>query len=273
MGTRDYVRKNGFQKVVLGLNGGIDSALVACIAVEALGSENVITVAMPSEYSSPQSVTDAQVLANNLGIEFRVIPIQSVFQEYKNTLADTFENLPEDITEENIQARIRGNLLMALSNKFGWLVLACGNKSEVAVGYCTLYGDMVGGFSPLKDVPKIMVYSLASFINKKEGREKIPLAILEKAPSAELKPDQTDQDTLPPYEILDAVMNMYLEQQKSIQQIHEAGYEREVVEKIIRLIKTNEYKRRQGAPGIKITPKAFTNDRRIPITNGYIESE
>jgi len=271
LGVRDYVRKNGFEKVVIGLSGGVDSSLVAAIATDALGPENVIGVSMPSRYSSPGSKADAEMLARNLGIQFKVIPVEKAFVSYLETLAEPFENTQPDTAEENIQARIRGNILFALSNKFGWLVLACSNKSETATGYTTLYGDMAGGFIPLKDVPKTLVYKLAEYKNQKEGKEVIPRRVLTKAPSAELRPNQKDTDTLPPYEILDPILKAYVEDDLSIDQIVAMGYDRDTVIKVARMVDRSEYKRRQSAPGIKITPRDFGRDRRLPITNRFRE--
>jgi len=271
LGTRDYVRKNGFEKVVIGLSGGIDSSLVAAIATDALGADNVIGVSMPSRYSSPGSKSDAEALARNLGIEFKVIPIGKAFSSYLETLAEPFKDIQPDVTEENIQARVRGNILFALSNKFGWLVLACSNKSETATGYTTLYGDMAGGFIPLKDVPKTLVLDLARYKNRRAGKEVIPSAVLTKAPSAELRPDQKDTDTLPPYDILDPILKAYVEDDLSINQIIAMGFDRDIVTRIARLVDRNEYKRRQAAPGIKITPRDFGRDRRLPITNKFKE--
>jgi NAD+ synthase (glutamine-hydrolysing) len=269
LGTKDYVQKNGFNKVVLGLSGGIDSALTAAIAVDALGEENVIGVNMPSEFSSPSSLTDAEHLARNLNIKYLVIPIQETFVAYQNILKESFADLPVDITEENIQARIRGNIIMALSNKFGWLALSTGNKSEVSVGYCTLYGDMAGGFSVIKDVPKMLVYQLARKFNETRGYEIIPQNTLIKPPSAELRPDQKDENSLPPYDILDPILAEYVEKDATFDQIIGLGFDVETVKKVIRMVDQSEYKRRQGAPGIKITPRAFGKDRRMPITNRY----
>jgi NAD+ synthase (glutamine-hydrolysing) len=271
IGVRDYVCKNGFEKVVIGLSGGVDSSLVATIAADALGAENVIGVSMPSRYSSPGSVSDAEDLARNLGIEFKVIPIEKVFGSYLGTLAEPFKDAQPDITEENIQARIRGNILFALSNKFGWLVLACSNKSETATGYTTIYGDMAGGFIPLKDVPKTMVYKLAQYRNRQAGKKVIPAAVLTKAPSAELRPDQKDTDTLPPYDMLDSILKAYVEDDLAIDQIVAMGFDRDTVIKVARLVDRSEYKRRQAAPGIKITPRDFGRDRRLPITNKFRE--
>lgn len=267
LGIRDYVRKNGFRKVVIGLSGGIDSSLTATLAVDALGKENVIGLYLPSRYSSRESEEDALQLAHNLGIEFLVIPIDELYEAYLSLLAPYFKGLPPDITEENLQARIRGNILMAFSNKFGWLVLTTGNKSEMSTGYATLYGDMAGGFAPLKDVPKTLVYKLAEYRNAKE--EVIPKRVLTKEPSAELKPNQKDRDTLPPYELLDSVMKLYIEENKDVEEIISLGFEEGLVRKVIEMIDRSEYKRRQAPPGIKITPRAFGKDRRMPITNKY----
>jgi NAD+ synthase (glutamine-hydrolysing) len=269
LGTRDYVRKNGFQKVVIGLSGGIDSSLVAAIAVDALGAENVVGVSMPSRFSSPGSKTDAQLLAENLGIQFLTIPIESAFQSYLEMLTQPFQGTQPGVAEENLQARIRGNILMALSNKFGWLVLTTGNKSEMATGYATLYGDMAGGFAVIKDVPKTLVYQLARYRNSMAGRELIPSTVLEKEPSAELRPDQRDTDTLPPYEVLDPILQAYVEEDRSLSQIVSMGFDQGIAEKVITMVDKNEYKRRQAPPGIKITPRAFGKDRRLPITNRY----
>jgi len=271
LGTRDYVRKNGFEKVVIGLSGGVDSSLVAAIATDALGAENVIGVSMPSRYSSPGSKSDAEALARNLRIKFKVIPIEKAFSSYLETLAEPFKDIQPDVTEENIQARIRGNILFALSNKFGWLVLACSNKSETATGYTTLYGDMAGGFIPLKDVPKTLVIELTRYKNRQAGKEVIPVAVLTKAPSAELRPDQKDTDTLPSYDILDPILKAYVEDDVTIDQIIAMGFDRDIVTKVARLVDRSEYKRRQAAPGIKITPRDFGRDRRLPITNRFRE--
>jgi NAD+ synthase (glutamine-hydrolysing) len=271
LGTRDYVHKNGFEKVVIGLSGGIDSSLVAAIAVDALGAGNVIGVAMPSRYSSPTSISDAELLARNLAIELKLIPIEKGFSSYLEMLAEPFRDTQADVTEENIQARIRGNILFALSNKFGWLVLACSNKSETAVGYTTLYGDMSGGFIPLKDVPKTLVHELAQHKNQQAGKEVIPTSVLTKLPSAELRPDQKDTDTLPPYEVLDPILKAYVEDDVAIDQIIARGFDPEIVMKTARLVDRNEYKRRQAAPGIKITPRDFGRDRRLPITSRFRE--
>ncbi|MHB8869302.1 MAG: NAD+ synthase [Thermoleophilia bacterium] len=278
LGVRDYVRKNGFEGVVIGLSGGIDSALTACIAVDALGPEAVTGVTMPSRYSSDGTRSDAHVLAVNLGIECLELPIEAIFAPYLETLAPVFGDRPADATEENLQARIRGNLLMALSNKFGWLVLTTGNKSEMAVGYATLYGDMAGGFAVIKDVPKTLVYELSRWRNSAPARSKdadasavgpIPLSTIERAPSAELRPDQTDQDSLPPYDLLDRIIEAYVVHDRSVSAMVSAGLDRVEVERIVGMIDRNEYKRRQAAPGVRITLKAFGKDRRLPITNRY----
>ncbi|MBE9482316.1 MAG: NAD+ synthase [Chloroflexi bacterium] len=269
LGTHDYILKNGFEKVVIGLSGGIDSSLVAVVAVDALGSSNVVGIAMPSRYSSPTSVSDAELLAQNLGIKLLTIPIEKAFQAYLETLAASFEGTEPNVAEENIQARIRGNILMALSNKFGWLVLTTGNKSETATGYTTLYGDMAGGFAVIKDVPKTVVYELARYRNSLASPELIPSTIMDKQPSAELKPDQRDTDTLPPYDRLDSVLAAYVEEDKSVEQIIAMGFDKEVVERAAQLVDRSEYKRRQAPPGIKITPRAFGRDRRLPITNWF----
>jgi NAD+ synthase (glutamine-hydrolysing) len=267
VGTRDYVRKNRFRQAVIGLSGGIDSSLVACIAVDALGAENVVGVSMPSRYSSPGSKEDARLLAQNLGIRLLTIPIEKVFTAMLDTLSDAFAGTAPDVTEENIQARIRGNILMALSNKFGYLVLTTGNKSELAVGYATLYGDMAGGFAVIKDVPKTWVYALARHRNTISPV--IPESVLVKEPSAELRPGQRDVDTLPPYDILDPILKMYVEEDSSPEDIVLAGYDEATVRRVVAMVDRNEYKRRQAAPGIKITSRAFGRDRRLPITNWY----
>ncbi len=267
LGIRDYLRKCGFSKAVVGLSGGIDSAVTCCLAVEALGKENVVGITMPSPYSSVGSVEDSRRLAQNLGIAFLVIPISSVFSSYLETLEGHFAGLPADVTEENIQARIRGNILMAFSNKFGYLVLSTGNKSELAVGYCTLYGDMSGGLSVISDVPKMMVYDLARYINRE--REIIPQAILEKPPSAELRPNQKDEDSLPPYSVLDPILHLYIEERRSAGEITAEGFDPDTVHRVIRMVNRNEYKRRQAAPGLKVTTKAFGMGRRMPIAARY----
>ena len=269
LGTRDYILKNRIEKVVIGLSGGIDSSLVAAIAVDALGSSNVIGVSMPSRYSSPGSVTDAELLARSLGIRLMNIPIEKVFHAYLEMLADSFEGAEPNVAEENIQARIRGNILMALSNKFGWLVFTTGNKSEMATGYTTLYGDMAGGFAVIKDVPKTMVYQLSKYRNDVAGIELIPSTVIEKVPSAELRPEQKDIDSLPTYDLLDTVLTAYVEEDQSVEQIVAMGIDEEVVKRAAYLVDTSEYKRRQTPPGIKITPRAFGRDRRLPITNQF----
>ena len=268
LGTRDYVGKNGFQKVVLGLSGGIDSALTACVAVDALGRENVSGVLMPSEFSSQHSIDDAEQLGKNLGIELLTIPIEEVFNAYKSSLSQAFRGTEPNVAEENLQARVRGNLLMALSNKFGWIVLSTGNKSEISTGYCTLYGDMAGGFAILKDVMKSTVYKLADYCNSL-GSERIPRSTIEKPPSAELRPDQLDTDSLPPYDVLDPILKAYVEEDRSLSDMVEMGFDPRLVQRIVRLVDVNEYKRRQAAPGVKITPRAFGRDRRMPITNKF----
>ncbi|MFQ5897543.1 MAG: NAD+ synthase [Candidatus Methylomirabilia bacterium] len=271
LGTRDYVRKNGFRRVVVGLSGGIDSSLVAAIASEALGPENVIGVTMPSPYSSAGTRADARQLAKRLGVELLTLPITPVFNAFKRALSRPFKGLKEDASEENIQARIRGTLLMALSNKFGWLVLTTGNKSEISVGYCTLYGDMAGGFAVIKDVPKTLVYRLARHVNSRADRAVIPESVFDRPPSAELRPDQTDQDTLPPYSELDRILEAYVEADRSLGEITAQGFEAATVKKVIGMVDRNEYKRRQGPIGIKITPRAFGKDWRLPIVNRFRE--
>ncbi|MGB3681651.1 MAG: NAD+ synthase [Rubrobacteraceae bacterium] len=269
LGLGDYFAKNGFSRAVLGLSGGIDSSLGAAVAVRALGAENVTGVLMPSRYTSEGSNTDAEALAKNLGIDTQVVPIGPAFDAYGEMLESAFEGLPENEAEENIQARIRGNILMALSNKFGWIVLSTGNKSEMSVGYSTLYGDMAGGFAVIKDVPKTLVYRVSRHINELEGREVIPDAVLEKEPSAELRDDQRDSDSLPPYEVLDPILEAYVEEDKDLAEIAAAGYDEEDVRKVIQLVDRAEYKRRQAPTGIKITNRAFGRDRRMPVTNRY----
>jgi NAD+ synthase (glutamine-hydrolysing) len=269
MGTRDYIEKNGFEGVVLGLSGGIDSALTAAIAVDAIGPDRVRAVTMPSGFTSSGTLADAYILAENLGIEIFEYPISEIFDSYRDLLDPVVPKGRIGITEENIQARIRGNLLMALSNRYGWLVLATGNKSEIAVGYCTLYGDMVGGFAVLKDVPKTTVYALSRWRNREAGDALIPVSTIRRKPSAELKPGQSDQDSLPPYPVLDKIIELYVEGDLSAREIIAEGIDGATVRRVIRMIDMNEYKRRQGPPGIKITPKAFGRDRRRPITNRY----
>lgn len=267
MGTRDYTLKCGFSKVVLGLSGGIDSSLSAVIAVEALGKGNVLGVMMPSLYSSEGSLRDAEKLARNLGIQHQVIPITPIFQAYLDSLEEIFKQEATDVTEENVQARIRGNLLMAISNKFGHLVLTTGNKSEMAVGYCTLYGDMAGGLAVISDVPKSLVYQLARYVNRE--KEIIPEEIIQKAPSAELRPKQRDEDSLPPYSILDGILKAYVEDNVSPRAVSSLGYSPELVKEIIHRVDANEYKRRQAVPGLRVTSKAFGMGRRLPIAQKY----
>lgn len=268
-GLRDYVRKNGFRRVVLGLSGGIDSALVACIAADALGPEGVAVVVMPSPYSSGETQGDARTLAANLGAELLEFGIGPAMGAYDDLLSDTFAGREPDITEENLQARIRGNLLMALSNKFGWLVLATGNKSEMSVGYSTLYGDLAGGFAVIKDCPKLRVYELSRYVNEAAGSARIPTSIIERAPSAELRPDQRDEDSLPPYAVLDPILDGYVEDDLGREQLVLRGFDAADVDRVIALVDRAEYKRRQAPPGIKITSRAFGRDRRVPITNRY----
>ena len=264
LGTRDYVQKCGFQRAIIGLSGGIDSALTAAIAVDALGAENVIGVGMPGPYSSRGSIHDARELAGNLKIRFELLSINDIYEATRQTLAPVFAGMPQDVTEENIQSRARGMLLMALSNKFGALVLSTGNKSELAVGYCTLYGDMVGGLAVISDVPKTLVYRLSAYVNSR--RRVIPEATIEKPPSAELRPDQKDSDSLPPYEVLDAILEDYVEESRSAEQIaHGHNFDLELVRRVIRMVERSEYKRQQAAPGIKISAKAFGYGRRFPI--------
>jgi NAD+ synthase (glutamine-hydrolysing) len=268
---RDYMRKNGMKEAVIGLSGGIDSSLVACIAVDAIGKENVIGVSMPGPFSSEHSKEDARLLAENLGIRFLTIPIVEVYNTFLETLKPIFRDLPFDTTEENLQARIRGVILMALSNKFGWLVLTTGNKSESATGYSTLYGDTAGGYAVIKDVYKTMVYKLSEYVNQKAGREIIPQRVFIKPPSAELRENQTDQDKLPPYEILDQILELYVEEDMSVEEIVNLGFEEKTVREVAKMVNVNEYKRRQTPPGPKVTRRAFGKDRRLPITNGYRE--
>ena len=267
LGIRDYARKCGFSRAVIGLSGGIDSALTCCLAAEALGGENVLGISMPSPYSSRGSVEDSRELARNLGVRFLVVPISDIFDSYLATLEPHFAGAGRDVTEENIQARIRGNILMAFSNKFGHLVLSTGNKSELAVGYCTLYGDMSGGLSVISDVPKTLVYELAAHVNRR--REIIPRAIIEKPPSAELRPNQVDQDTLPPYPILDQILHLYVEEGRSADEIIEQGFDPETTRWVVRAVVANEHKRRQAAPGLRVTTKAFGMGRRMPIAARY----
>jgi NAD+ synthase (glutamine-hydrolysing) len=269
LGLRDYMHKCGFKSAVIGLSGGIDSALVACLAVAALGKENVHGVSLPSQYSSKGSLDDAAILARNLGIRHDVIPIQPVFEACKAQLKPVFAGRPEDVAEENLQARIRGTLLMGLSNKFGSLLLTTGNKSEMAVGYCTLYGDMNGGLAVISDVPKMMAYRIAKWINRE--REIIPAASLTKAPSAELRPNQTDQDSLPPYDVLDSILEAYVVHNRSPDEIVSAGFDKATVRRVVHLIDLSEYKRRQAAPGLKVTTKAFGVGRRVPVAQKFRE--
>jgi NAD+ synthase (glutamine-hydrolysing) len=269
LGTRDYTRKNGFTKVLLGLSGGVDSSVTAAVAVSALGPENVIGITMPSKFNSPDTISDAGKLAENLGIEFLTIPIEPILKQFDDALKAVESWSGEGIAYENLQARIRGSILMSLSNQLGALVLTTGNKSEIAVGYATLYGDTAGGFAVIKDVPKTMVYKLAEHINQVSDHEIIPADVLTRPPSAELKPDQKDSDSLPDYDLLDKILKGYVEEDKSVQQLIESGLPKDVVERVIRMVDRNEYKRRQSPPGVKITPKAFGKDRRLPITNRY----
>ncbi|MFA5687844.1 MAG: NAD+ synthase [Kiritimatiellales bacterium] len=266
-GLRDYVEKNGFKKVVVAVSGGIDSALVLTLATDALGAERVAAVTMPSQYSSGATIADAEEVAARLGIEFHAIPILPVYEKFIAGLETVWENAPADLTEENLQARIRGTMIMALSNKFGWLVLTAGNKSEIATGYCTLYGDMAGGLAVIKDVPKTLVFDLCRWRNRQGAV--IPESTIERPPSAELHPDQKDSDSLPPYEILDPIIKAYVEQEMSVTAMIAAGFDAAAVKKTVRLINSSEYKRRQSPPGIRITPKTFGRDRRMPLTNRY----
>jgi NAD+ synthase (glutamine-hydrolysing) len=272
LGTRDYVHKTGFKKAIIGLSGGIDSSLTAAIAVDALGAENVLGISMPSGYSSEGSKTDAHELAENLGIEMLTIPIEETFRTSLKMLKPAFGDRHPGLAGENLQARIRGNILMSISNKFGSIVLTTGNKSEMATGYCTLYGDMAGGFAVLKDVLKTLVYELSVYRNTLGDQPVIPQSVIEKPPSAELRPDQKDTDSLPPYEILDPILQAYAENDRSFEEILAMGFERKTVERVMRLVDVSEYKRRQAPPGVKITTRAFGRDRRLPITNKYRES-
>ena len=269
VGTRDYVRKNGFRSVVLGLSGGIDSSLVAAVAVDALSAESVTGVALPSRFSSDHSLADARSLADALGLRWLELPIEPAHAAFLNILREPFTGCPPDTAEENLQARVRGTVIMALSNKFGWLPLTTGNKSELATGYSTLYGDMAGGFAVIKDVPKTLVYELARWRNAQPGAPVIPESVLTKPPSAELRPDQKDTDSLPPYEVLDPILRLYVEEDRSIPEIVNAGHDEATVRRVARLVDLSEYKRRQAPPGVKITPRAFGKDRRVPITSGY----
>jgi NAD+ synthase (glutamine-hydrolysing) len=269
LGTRDYVKKTGFKSAVIGLSGGVDSSLVAVVAVAAIGKENVHGVFMPSLYSSDESRDDATELARNLGIKMFSVPIHQPFDAYLNTMRAAFAHTKQDVTEENLQARIRGNILMALSNKFGWLVLTTGNKSEMSTGYATLYGDMAGGFAVIKDVPKTLVYDICKCINRLAGRTIVPKRVLVKAPTAELRPNQKDSDSLPVYEVLDPILKAYVEDDKEFDEMLRMGFDRKTVERVIRLVDSSEYKRRQAPPGVKITARSLGKDRRFPITNRY----
>ena len=269
LGTRDYVGKCGFERVLVAMSGGIDSSLVAAVAVDALGPENVVGVAMPSRFSSEGSLLDAMSLAEALEMEIKTIPIEGAFSTYLDTLGPHFEETAWGVAEENLQSRIRGNLIMALANKFGWLVLTTGNKSEMATGYATIYGDMAGGFAVIKDVPKVMVYRLAEYRNGLAGRDVIPRSVIEKPPSAELRPDQKDEDSLPPYSALDPILEAYVEEDRSYEEIVGMGFEEDVVRQVIGLVDRSEYKRRQAPPGVKITPRNFGRDRRMPIASRY----
>ncbi|HNL28030.1 MAG TPA: NAD(+) synthase, partial [bacterium] len=267
LGVRDYLHKCGFRKALIGLSGGIDSALVAAITASALGPQNVIGVSMPSRYSSDHSQDDARDLARNLDITYHSVPIEPMFRSFLESLSGSFQGLPEDTTEENIQARIRGNILMAFSNKLNAMVLSTGNKSELAVGYCTIYGDMCGGLAVISDVPKTMVYRISNWINR--DKIIIPKSTIEKPPSAELRPNQTDQDSLPPYDVLDAILKAYIEDLLEADEIIKLGHDPETVHKILKLIDRNEYKRRQAAPGLRVTSKSFGFGRRLPIAQGW----
>ncbi|HSC56497.1 MAG TPA: NAD(+) synthase, partial [Nitrospira sp.] len=269
LGVRDYVRKNGFKHVVIGVSGGIDSALTAVIAVDALGADNVLGVFMPSPYTSRESREDTNELVRRLGIELKTMPITPSFKSYLQTLKSSFEGTKVDATEENLQARIRGNMLMALSNKFGHLVLTTGNKSEMSVGYATLYGDMAGGFAVIKDVPKTMVYELAQRRNRQGAMAVIPKRIVDRAPTAELRPNQKDEDSLPPYPVLDPILKAYVEDDRSVDEMVDMGFDRKMVLRVVGLVDRSEYKRRQAPVGIKITHRGLGKDRRMPITNGY----
>jgi NAD+ synthetase len=269
LGTRDYMVKNGFTHVMLGLSGGIDSALVAAIAADALGPDKVTGVMMPSRFSSEGSISDSERLASNLGIGTLTIPIEPAHEAFIDMLAETFTGMEPGVAEENLQARIRGTILMTISNKLGWLVLTTGNKSEMATGYSTLYGDMAGGFAVIKDVPKMLVYGLCEDINRRLEREIVPRTVIEKAPSAELRPDQKDEDSLPPYPVLDAILEGYIEDDRSIADLVADGFDRETVVRIARLVDRSEYKRRQAPPGVRVSPKAFGKDRRLPLTNRW----
>ncbi len=269
LGTRDYCRKNGFTDVVIGLSGGIDSSIIAAIAVDALGAEHVHGVSMPSRYSSGHSKSDAAQLAEALGIDYRTISIEPAFSAYQEMLDQSFDGRDVGLTWENVQSRCRGQILMALSNEFGWMVLTTGNKSELAVGYFTIYGDSVGGYAAIKDVLKTRVYDLCRYVNRREGREIIPENVITKPPSAELRPDQQDSDSLPPYEVLDPILELYVEHDRTAGEIVELGHDEEMVRRVTRLVDISEYKRRQSPPGVRVSRKAFGKDRRLPITSGY----
>jgi NAD+ synthase (glutamine-hydrolysing) len=269
LGTRDYVRKNGFHDVLISLSGGVDSSLVAAIAVDALGAEHVIGVMLPSRYSSPGSVADASALADGLGIRTFTIPIEPAHAAFEEMLTPVFAGVAPNIAEENLQARIRGNVVMTLSNKFGWMVLSCGNKSEMATGYATLYGDMAGGFAVIKDVPKTLVYALCADLNDRSGRDVIPQAVIDKPPSAELRPDQKDTDSLPDYDVLDPIIEGYVEGDESVAELAARGVNAELARRVARMVDRNEYKRRQAPPGVRVSRKAFGKDRRPPITNRW----
>ena len=271
LGTRDYICKNGFKRVLIGLSGGIDSALVAAVAVDAVGRENVVGISMPTRFNAEGTKSDARALAANLGIEFHEIPIEPVLDVFLGTLKPYFSGLPFGLAEENLQSRIRGNMLMAFSNKFGWLLLTTGNKSEMATGYCTLYGDMSGGYAVIKDILKTQVYSLSELVNARAGREVIPRTIFTRAPSAELRPDQTDQDSLPPYATLDALLELYVEGHRGVKEMARACGDDEIARKVVELVDKSEYKRRQAPPGVKISCRAFGKDWRLPLTNKYRE--
>jgi NAD+ synthase (glutamine-hydrolysing) len=271
LGLRDYFQKNGFSRAVLGLSGGVDSSFCAVVAARALGPQNVTGILMPSRYTSEASNTDALAVAKNLRIDTKIIPVGPAFDAYREMLKEPFKGLPEDVAEENLQARIRGNIVMAFSNKFGWIALSTGNKSEMSVGYATLYGDMAGGFAVIKDVPKTLVYRICRYVNETEGREIVPDSVLSKEPSAELRPGQRDVDSLPPYEVLDPILESYIEEDKGVGEIVASGYDEEDVRRVILLVDAAEYKRRQAPIGIKVTSRAFGRDRRMPMTNRYSE--
>ncbi len=269
LGTRDYVRKNSFTDVLIGLSGGVDSSLVAAIAVDALGGEHVTGVLMPSRYSSNHSISDAEALVRALGMHTYTVAIEAAHHAFDSMLGAIFEGTAPGLAEENVQARIRGNVLMTLSNKFGWMVLTTGNKSEMATGYATLYGDMAGGFAVIKDVPKTLVYALCHDLNDHKGREIIPRSVLEKPPSAELAPGQLDADSLPPYDVLDPIIEHYVEDDLSVGELVARGYDAALVRRVATMVDRNEYKRRQAPPGVRVSPKAFGKDRRLPITNRW----